>query len=195
MADFSHITIPVEVDGEITNVTYDVKDAIARAAISNLGNALKWIGVTTTELEDGSTVATITVGGETHTAASGDVAQYDGEEFVFNGTAWQSLGAANFGDLAFVDEVVASYTPVGTNSAPVVTQGSDTTTTVNSITNVGTLPSMTVTSETLVFDPGVLPTKGSDTSVVTASGSVSVAAPIFSGTAATITSAPASSNP
>jgi len=76
----------------------------------------------------------------------------------------------------------ASYTPAGSVS---VTQGTDTTTTVNSITDVGTLPSFSYANETLTFNEGTLPTKGSDTTVVTASGSRTAS---FSGTAATITS-------
>lgn len=197
MSDISHITLPVynPSTGTTTEVTFDIKDATARAAISGLGNALKWVGVTTTELTDGSTTTTIVIAGESHTAETGDVAQYDGEEFVFNGSSWQSLGVANLGNLAFADSVEASYTPVGTVSQPEVTKGNDTTTTVNSITSVGTLPSMTVTSETLVFDPGTLPVKSADQTVVTESGSVSVAAPTFTGTAATITSTPVTPTP
>ena len=193
MADISHITVPV-VDGttgEVTSVTFDIKDATARQAISQLGNALKWLGVTTTELTDGDTTNPITIGGESVTASTGDMVQYDTEEFVFNGTAWQSLGAANLGDLAFADEVVASYTPVGTVSQPEVTVTGGTTATVNSITAVGTLPTMSVTSETLVLDPGTLPTKGADQTVVATIGTISASQPTFTGTAATITSAPA----
>ena len=181
MADISHITLPVIVDGEETQVTFDIKDAHARQAISELGDVLSWLGVTTTPLTDGSTTSPITVAGESVTPAKGNVAQYSGEEFAWNGTSWQSLGKNNFGALAFVDEVVASYTPVGTNAKPTTT-----TATVNSITAVGTLPSLTVTSETMIFSPGTLPTKGADQSVVT-----DVAAATFTGTAATITSAPA----
>ena len=41
-------------------------------------------------------------------------------------------------------------------------------TTVNSITDVGALPSMEVDNETLTFYPGTLPTKGANTTVATA---------------------------
>ena len=181
MADISHITLPVIVNGEETQVTFDIKDAAARQRIESLGDVLVWLGVTTTPLTDGASTSPITINEESVTPAKGNVAQYSGEEFAWNGTSWQSLGKNNFGALAFVDEVVASYTPVGTNSKPTTT-----TATVNSITAVGTLPTMTVTSETLIFNPGTLPTKGSDTAVVT-----DVAAPTFTGTVATITSAPA----
>ena len=180
MADISHITIPVLVEGVETPVTFDIKDAHARQLISELGDVLAWLGVTTTPLTDGATTSPITIAGESVTPTKGNVAQYSGEEFAWNGTSWQSLGKNNFGALAFADEAQASYTPVGTNSKPELTKA-----TVNSITNVGTLPTMTVTSETLVFAPGTLPTKGADQSVVT-----DVAAATFTGTAATITSTP-----
>ena len=68
------------------------------------------------------------------------------------------------GDLASKDSVNATYTPAGSVS---VSKGEDTKATVNSITDVGTLP-----------------TKGEGVSVVTASASVSAS---FTGTEATIT--------
>lgn len=184
MADISQITVPVDVSGEIQNVTFDIKDAGARELISALGNALKWVGVTTTELTDGSTTSTITIDGKSHTAEVGDMAQYNGEEFVWNGSAWQSIGKNNFGAFAFVNSV--SYTPEGTVGAPTISVTGDTTGTVNSITDVGTLPTFSVSNEVLTITAGTLPTKGSDTTVVTATGTISASAPTFTGTAATI---------
>lgn len=103
-----------------------------------------------------------------------------GIEYVWNGSAWQELGHGNWGSLAFKNSASTSYTPAGTIS---VTDGEDTTTTVNSITDVGELPVFTVSGETLTFDAGTLPTKGNNTTVVTASGARTAS---FSGTAATI---------
>ena len=180
-ATISQITVPVDVSGTLTNVTFDIKDAWAREFISDLGDALYWIGVTTTELTDGSTTNPITVGGDSVTARVGGMAQYSGEEFVWNGSAWQSIGKNNFGALAFKDSASTTYQPAGTVA---ITKGSDTTTTVNSITAVGTLPTFSVSGETLTYTPGTLPTKGSDTSVVTASGTDTAA---FTGTSTTIT--------
>lgn len=182
----SVITIPVNVDGTITNVSYDIKDAYARERLSELSSAFYWIGVTTTELSDGDTThTTISVNGETVTPRVGGVAQYTNAsghaiEYVWNGSAWQELGEGNLGALAFKSTASGSYTPAGTIT---VTDGEDTTTTVNSITAVGTLPEFTVSGETLTFSPGTLPTKGTDTTVVTASGARTAS---FSGTAATI---------
>ena len=53
---------------------------------------LKWLGVTTTEISDGSTTNPITVNGKSVTAEAGDVVTYADAEFAFNGTAWQEFG-------------------------------------------------------------------------------------------------------
>ena len=177
----STLTLPVDVSGTVTNVTYDIKDAYARQRISELGAAVYWMGVTTTAITDGSTTNPITINSESVTASAGGMAQYDGVEFVWSGSAWQEMGHGNFGSLAFKSSASGNFTPQGTVS---VTKGNDTTTTVNSITAVGTLPSFTQSGETLVFNTGSLPTKGADTTVVTASGSVSAT---FSGTEGSVT--------
>ena len=80
-----------------------------------------------------------------------------------------------------------SYTPAGSVSVtPTVTVN---TTTVNSITAVGELPSlsMTVTNEILSFTwaAGSLPTKGNDTTVATGIDTATATAS-FTGTAATL---------
>lgn len=177
----SVITVPVNVSGTVTNVTYDLKDAYARERIAALGSAVYWMGVTTTALTDGSTTNPITINGDSVEAAVGGMAQYDGVEFVWNGSAWQEMGHGNFGSLAFKSSAEGSFTPAGTVS---VSQGEDSTTTVNSITAVGTLPEFTYSGETLVFSAGTLPTKGADQTVVTAAGTVTAS---FSGTAGSVT--------
>lgn len=182
--EMTKLTVPVEVEGVVTNVTFDIKDAGARQLIADLGNALYWVGVTTTELTNGSTTNPITVNGESVTAKVGALAQYNGEEFAWNGSAWQSMGRQDFGNLAFKNSVEATYTPQGTVN---ITQGSDTTDTVPNVTGVGALPTFSYDSatETLTFDAGSLPTLGTAKTVVTASGAVSGA---FVGTQATIES-------
>lgn len=180
-ATISQITVPIDVSGTITNVTYDIKDAAAREAISNLGDYLYWIGVTTTALTDGDTTNPITVGGDSVTAKKGGVAQYDGMEFAWSGAAWQELGRSNFGDLAFKSSASGSYTPAGTVS---ITAGTDTTDSVNGITGVGTLPTFSVSGETLSYTPGTLPTQGAAKTFLTARGTDTAS---FSGTPATVT--------
>ena len=177
----SSITVSVNVGGTPTDVTYDIKDAYARERLASLSSALYWIGVTTTALSDGSTENPISIGGNDVTASEGAVAQYNETEFAWDGGEWQLLGHGNLGALAYKNNASGSYTPAGTVN---VTQGDDSTTTVNSITAIGTLPSFTVSGENMIFNAGTLPTKGSDTTVVTASGTRTAS---FSGTAATIT--------
>lgn len=76
-----------------------------------------------------------------------------------------------------------NYTPAGSVSAPDITL-TKTTATVNSITDIGTLPalSLTVVGEnlTISWDAGTLPTKGSNQSVL-ADASAAASAPTFSG--------------
>ena len=84
------------------------------------------------------------------------------------------------GDLAAKDDAATTYTPQGSVT---ITDGSDTTDSVASVTSAGTLPSFSVSEEVLIFDAGALPTTESKT-VVTASGARTA---VFSGTEATIT--------
>lgn len=180
-AVISSLTVPVNVSGTITNVTYDIKDAEARQRISELGKALYWMGVTTTELTDGATTNPITINSEEVLAKAGGVAQYDGEEFAFDGSAWQKLGEGNLGSLAYKNSAEGSYTPAGSVS---VSEAADSTDTITGVTAVGTLPDFSVSGEVLTFNAGTLPTAGSEKTFVTASGARTAT---FSGTAATIT--------
>ena len=77
----------------------------------------------------------------------------------------------------------ATYTPAGSVAAPAIsvkTAGS--TTTVNSITAVGTLPTYTVSGEVLTLTQGTLPTKGSNQTVKTGDAAYQATAPAFTGT-------------
>lgn len=187
MADISQITVPVNVNGTITTQTLNIKDATARERIAELGNAVYWAGVTTTTITDGGTTNPVIINGTSTTVKTGGMIQYSGEEFVWNGTAWQSLGKNNFGSLAFKSSASTSYTPAGTVSTPTASLSGGGTTTVNSITAVGTLPVFSVSGEALVYTAGTLPTKGADTTVVNNVGTINVSKPTFTGTATTIT--------
>jgi len=181
----SKLTLPVNVDGTVTNVEYTIKDAEAREMIEEIGHALYWIGVTTTELADGATTNPITVNSESVTAKLGGMASYNGSEYVWNGTAWQELGKNNFGALAFKSNAAATYTPAGQVN---ITEAADTTTEVVPFGSAGTLPDayFTVSGETatFAFSAGTLPAAGTAIDVVTASGARTAA---FVGTEATIT--------
>lgn len=204
MADISKITLP-------NGTTVNLKDAAARADIEALQNAIvggvTFEGETTTALTDGSTTSTITINGSTVTAAKGNLVVYGGKEFVFDGTKWIEMGDLSLiGDLGWKDSAsgsytpsgsvtiskgsgTANYTPEGSVAAPTISISSaGPTTTVNSITAVGTLPALTTTvaNETLTigFDQGTLPTKGADTTVKTGDAAYSASAPAFTGTGA-----------
>lgn len=181
----SKLTLPVNVEGTVTNVEYTIKDAEARELIEAIGHAIYWIGVTTSELSDGATTNPIQVNGESVTAKLGGMASYGGSEFVWNGSAWQELGKNNFGSLAFKSSASGDYTPAGSVS---ITKGADTTASVTPIASVGTLPNayFSVSGETATFNfsAGTLPEAGTAVDVVTESGTDTAT---FSGTAATIT--------
>lgn len=87
-------------------------------------------------------------------------------------------------------ESTGTFTPSGNVSKPDISV-TPSSTTVNSITAVGSLPSLscTVASETLTlsWDAGTLPTKGSNTSVLTGVSAALASAPTFTGTSATVT--------
>lgn len=173
MPDISKITLP-------SGSTYDIKDSVARAQI---GGAIIFRGTTTTALTDDDTTNPITINGESYTAQANDAVFYGTGEFVFDGTHWHKFGdMTGLGDLATKDTASASYQPAGSVSAPTIELN---TTNVNSIENVGTLPTFTVSNEVLTISPGTLPTKGETTSVATSIRSVST--PTFTGTSTTIT--------
>lgn len=115
--EISKITLP-------SGTTYDIKDATARAKIDSLSGAVTYLGVTTTALTDGSTTATVSIGGKQVTAAAGDVVIYGELEFIWSDTEkkWHEFGSTgSLKALAFKDSASASYTPAGTVSAPTFT--------------------------------------------------------------------------
>lgn len=76
-----------------------------------------------------------------------------------------------------------TYTPDGTVAAPTISvKTAGTTTTVNSITAVGTLPNYTVSGEVLTLTRGTLPTKGGNQTVKTGDAAYQATAPEFTGT-------------
>lgn len=177
MADISKI--------KLGNTTYDIKDEVARQTISG---SITLKGTTTTVLTDGATTNPITINNESYSVRSSDAVFYGNKEFVFDGTTWHEFGdMSGLGDLAIKDTASAQYKPKGSNVGGGHTN--PTSATVNSITNVGTLPTLTttVTDEVLEisFSQGTLPTKSADQSVITNLGAFTE--PTFSGTEETIT--------
>lgn len=188
MADISQIKLP-------NGTTYNIKDANARERIEALESFTTYLGVTTTALTDGATTNPITINGQNVTAQSGNIVLYGNKEFIFDGTHWNQFGDLSaLGSLAYKNTASGSFTPAGTVAAPIIsvkTAGS--TTTVNSITAVGTLPTMptyTVASEVLTItagSPGTLPTKGKNQTVKTGDAAYQATAPEFTGTTGSVT--------
>lgn len=165
--------------------------------VAKLSNATHWLGVTTTTLSDGSTTNPITINGDSVTAVSGDIVQdSNGNEYIFNGTAWQALGSSvgTLKAFAYADTGDVTITPKGSNASSSVsgtcsvtpsgsvsgTAVALTTDTVGSVTNAGSMPTYTVSNGVLTIGAGVVPTV-SDVTVAT--GVDTVTDPTFTGTA------------
>lgn len=204
MADISQVTLP-------SGSTYNLKDQEARDLIDALNSYTGYLGVTTTALTDGAKTNPVTIDGKNVTAKVGNIVNYGSKEFIFSSTgAWQEFGDLSaLGDLAYKSSASGSYTPAGTISQPIFTGSATTSTgkftpegtvsgvavtlntaTVNSITDVGSLPSatmptFTVSNEVLTitggsFSAGKLPTKSDNVTVAT--GVKTVTQPTFKGT-------------
>lgn len=198
MADtqyLSKITLP-------SGTTYELKDAGARELISELQAYTEYLGVTTTEISDGSTTNPVSIDGKDVTAKKGNIVNYGKKEFIFNGSVWQEFGDLSaLGSLAYVNSAEGSFTPQGTIDKPDITV-TPTTANISGISSVGALPTATmpqfnVTDEVLTitagsFDQGSLPVAAEPVAVLTGATAALDAAPVFTGTAGTVTVAPAS---
>jgi hypothetical protein len=172
MPDISQITMP-------SGTTYNIKDSQARQAKG-------WIGITTTALTDGATTNPITINGQSVTAVEGNITSYDEQEYIFNGTVWQEFGdLSDLGTLAYKDSASGSYTPQGSVAAPDVAV-TPTTDTIKPVTDVGSMPTFTVSGETLIIEAGAVPTLGAEKTFMT-DASASASAPAFTGTQGTVT--------
>lgn len=207
MPDISKITLD-------SGTTYDIKDQVARDAIDQLNSFEYYIcteasntpsGISWTK--EGVTVIGTLVAAEATKYKIYLVPRTNGENNFFDEFltvnpssgvySWELIGSTSadigdLGELAYKDTASASYTPSGSVSAPTISVNTaGATTTVNSITDVGTLPALTTTvsNETLSisFSQGTLPTKGDNTTVKTGDATYTASRPSFTGTAATIT--------
>lgn len=196
MPFLAEITLP-------SGSVYKFKDEEARELISQLLNFNTWLGVTTTSLTDGATTNPITINGESVTATNGDVATYETEEFIFNGTVWQKFGdLSGLGSLAYKNSASGNFTPAGTVSKPTFTgevmqstgtftpagtiTGSNVTLSkknIGSVTDPGTLPTYTVQGERLIIAAGALPTVSEES---VASDVDTITQPTFTGTAGSV---------
>ena len=179
--------------------TYEVQDTGARTLIAALQGSTNFVGVTTSNISDGSTANPIVVNGDNVTAVVGDIVSKGSTEFIFDGAQWLEFGDKSaLGDLAYEDEVEATFRPAGEIDNPNITV-TTTTGSVNSVTNVGTLPDLqwptytyNADTETLTigagsFDAGAKPTIGTVTTASAVSAELADDFE-FTGTEATVTS-------
>lgn len=212
MADISKITLVngTTYDLKDTQARNDI--AAIQTAISG---GVTFMGETTTALTDGAVAASIVINSATVTAVKGYLVVYNSKEFVFDGTKWIEMGDLSLiGDLGWKNTASGDYKPAGSitftngNTTTTVSKASSgtttyqpegsidapaislktpgSTTTVNSINSVGSLPTLTTTVSneilTIAFDQGTLPTKGTDTTVKTGDAAYQASAPDFTGT-------------
>ncbi len=109
MPDISRITLP-------SGTTYTLKDAWARNQIEGLvgGDAIVFIGVSSTALTDGGTEKP-TISGEQVNPERGQLFFYGTNEFIWGpDDKWHELGSLDsLGDLAYQNSASGSYTPAG----------------------------------------------------------------------------------
>ena len=120
MPQISKIKLP-------SGTQYDLKDAWARAAIEGIvgGDAIVFIGVSSTPLTDGGNEKP-TIDGVEVTPAAGQLFFYSTREFIYGtDSKWHELGSLeSLGDLAYKDSASGSFTPAGTVSTPTFTGSS-----------------------------------------------------------------------
>lgn len=170
----------------IGNKTYDGSSAMT-VTPSDLGlnSALIFVGFTTTILTDGATTSPIIINNTNHAPAIGNVVIVSGtdQEFVWTGSLWEELGDASSCSIKGHTHTV-TFKPAGTIDTPTFTGTStnsnkpDTTnvTTIYSIDDIGTLPSLDFSSGSLpsaLFESGSLPSADISDGSVSLSGTVS----------------------
>lgn len=66
--------------------------SVYSAINSALSSVLKFVGVTTTEITDGSTTNPVIINGSSYTAVTGNVVLYGAKEYLWTGSAWEEMG-------------------------------------------------------------------------------------------------------
>lgn len=147
---------------------YNIKDANARERIAALESFTTYLGVTTTQLENGSTTNPIMINGTAITAQSGNIVLYGNKEFIFDGTHWNEFGdLSSLGNFAYANTGSGSVTSAGSVGQPTFTG--------------------TTTESTGTYKPkgAITISTGSGTANYTPTGSISP--PTFSGDSLTST--------
>ena len=117
MPNISKIVLP-------SGSEYDIADKWARDQIATItgGNAVSFVGVSSTPLTDGGT-ETPTINEETVTPTAGQLYFYGDQEFIWgNDDKWHALGdLSDLGNLAKKDSASGTYTPEGSINAQTFT--------------------------------------------------------------------------
>ena len=132
---------------KIGSTTYDIKDSVAREALSGLSGAMHWLGMSAVAMYDGDTGRAIISTGQNSSityyppndpnAEEGSLFLQPGDaigapnandingpeiELVWNGSKWQEFGSTgSLGALAYANSASTTYTPAGTNASSAVT--------------------------------------------------------------------------
>lgn len=147
---------------------------------AELGQAMRFLGTTTTAITDGAdTPTTVTVNNQSVAVKPGDVVLYEGYEFVWTGAAWEKLGDEGSFSLKTHTHTVV-HKPAGTVSTPTITVTPNTTT-IKKVTDAGSASSLTYTATTpdeiTAWSAGTLPsltfTQGSLPSASLSGGGIS----------------------
>lgn len=142
--DKSYISAIRTPDGKVHHIKDQELDAALKETKSQIGananaiqeiletikNGTRFIGITTTDLYDGSQLRKVQVDGEDVVANAGDfvvvkksvLGAETSIEFIWTGSKWSELGSTGtLRALAFKDSAYGSYTPKGTISKPKIT--------------------------------------------------------------------------
>lgn len=194
----SSITLP-------SGTVYDLKDAELTAIVAGIQTsvtgAMHYVGITSTELTDGSTTSPISIDGESLAPEPGAVAIYGEMEYVWSGSKWQEFGSTgSLKALAFKDTASAQYTPGGTVSQPTFSGDSNSVTVAiakkadgnyeptgtvtqptfsgNELTSTGTFKptgSVTVTTKTSTTKSAIVNAAASGAATYTPAGDITIA--------------------
>lgn len=75
----------------ISIITLALAKAYTNSSVAALEQVVRYIGVTTTAISDGSTTNPITINGQSLTAVAGDTVFYNGTSYAWDGNAWQEV--------------------------------------------------------------------------------------------------------
>lgn len=75
----------------ISLITLALAKKYTKSTVAALEQVVRYVGVTTTAISDGSTTNPITINGQSYTAVAGDTVFYNGTSYAWDGSAWQEV--------------------------------------------------------------------------------------------------------